>query len=377
MTKKHILQFVPYYPPHIGGVEMVAQSIAEKWAEYSFWNSYIITSDIDVMIPNTFEKILYKNREIGYIQNGVEIFLVPSFEPVHNFPVFNIFSKQYRNILSYIKNKNEDISVITHTRFFLSSFFWALFAKKYKYAHTHIEHGSYFVKTGKAIVDTCSKIYDISLWKYSLHKARSVFSISDASGKFIRDNFWIKSTKTWYRGIDIPKNSIDKTWDVCFLFIGRLTGLKNVSALIESYKSWNFTQKLYIIWDGDERQNLEKQSAWENIEFLWSMENKKTIEFLQTRNCILINPSFQEWLPTTVIEWLMTKNVVIATNVWGTSEISQGYDLITYNVWNREVLTEKMNDALENFSTLSWESYKSVLGKFDWEKGIRELYNNI
>jgi hypothetical protein len=32
------------------------------------------------------------------------------------------------------------------------------------------------------------------------------------------------------------------------------------------------------------------------------MENKKIIEFLQKNKCIVINPSFQEGLPTTVIE---------------------------------------------------------------------------
>lgn len=43
---------------------------------------------------------------------------------------------------------------------------------------------------------------------------------------------------------------------------------------------------------------------------------------------IFVNPSYQEGLPTTVIEALLAHCVVVATDVGGTKEISDKQDLI-------------------------------------------------
>jgi len=62
------------------------------------------------------------------------------------------------------------------------------------------------------------------------------------------------------------------------------------------------------------------------------MKEKEFIrKFLSESNCILINPSYQEGLPTTVIEGLLTKSVVIATDVGGTREISEEEDLLLFS----------------------------------------------
>ena len=58
---------------------------------------------------------------------------------------------------------------------------------------------------------------------------------------------------------------------------------------------------------------------------------------------ILVNPSFQEWLPTTVLEWLVAKCVVVATDVGGTKEISDHKDLILVKKWEISDLQKNWN----------------------------------
>jgi hypothetical protein len=63
--------------------------------------------------------------------------------------------------------------------------------------------------------------------------------------------------------------NIKKTWDIKFIFIWRLVNLKWVKDLVNAYsKSW-LKNELIIIWDWDDKNNLENISKWLNIKFLW------------------------------------------------------------------------------------------------------------
>ena len=89
---------------------------------------------------------------------------------------------------------------------------------------------------------------------------------------------------------------------------------------------------------------------------------------------ILINPSHQEWLPTTVLEWLISKCVVVATDVWWTSEISDKWDLILVKAWDENDLKKWLENALKNYENLAWESYESLKEKFSWERNVKEYF---
>jgi len=355
----NIIQFTPYYPPHIGWVEKVVYDIHENWND---WESLVVTSNIWIENIDVWENII----------------VYPAFNIVNNFPFPKFWKPDFWKAIKKLqKNITSDTRIITHTRFFFSSIVGWIFARKNKLKWTHIEHGSAFVNSGNTLIDICSKVYDITLWKYCIKKSDTVLAISTAAKVFLELTYKRVDIDIWYRGIDIMKNIIEKQWDICFVFVGRLTKLKNVSSLLESYKKWNFTQKLYIFWDGDEKQNLENQSKWKNIEFLWATDNQKIIDFLQKNKCIVINSSIQEWLPTIVIEWLITKNLVIATNVWGTSEISSYKDLLIYEAPDIESLITHMKQWLKNYDSYSWESYNYINVKFSMKNSINNLYNYI
>ena len=380
MKKINIIQFTPYFPPHKWGLETVWQEISKYWVQNNYWDFINVTTEFDQQ-NHGGEKIIFDWEEIWYKKDGYQVLVSPSIEIVYNFPMYKFWDKKYKIIqkylYSYIENSNCEYRVVTHTRFFLSTFFWWLFARKYKIKWLHIEHGSGYAKLGSIFKTYIWTIYDHTLGKWSFKKADFILPISWACEKFVFKVGWNISHKTrvFYRWLDLDIKQKQKKWDIKFVFVWRLVSLKWVSDLIEAYITSGVKEELIIIWDGDESNKLKDQAKWHNITFLGFQNSDFVIDFLNSHNCIFINPSYQEWLPTTVIEWLATRNVVIATDVWGTKEISQKDDLIIINSWDVGALKDKILYALQNYDALNWLSLEHVNEKFNWNNNIKKLYS--
>ena len=419
----NILQFSPYFPPHKWGVETVAEEIADYWTKKWYWKVINITFDVWQKSPHPQSLSLGGEGSIrSYNQKWYKVFLLPSFDIIPNFPVPKFWKKEFWDVLrelrNYISNNNTSPQpcpalsskeernttfqaslskqtspqpspleergeiktiVLSHTRFFLSSFIAGIFARKNKLQWIHIEHGSDYVKLSSTLKSKISYIYDKIIWKWIFKRADKILAISEACKKFIIKEFIVREVEVFYRGMSFENilEKIEKKWEIQFVFIWRLVKLKWVEDLIEVYKKWKFSEKLMIIWDGEERKYLEKKSQWVNIEFLWFQDKKFIYNYLQKNNCIVINSSYQEWMPTTVLEALMNHCPVIATDVWGTSEISDWEDLQLFQSWNIGELMEKIQFSLENYDVLKWKSFSIIKNRFDRENNIQNLFDKV
>ena len=383
--KINIIQFMPYFPPHKWGVETVWEEIGKYWIKNNFWEFINIVTEFNQQEElEKDEKIIFENKIIWYKKDWYEVLVCPSIEIINNFPVYKIWTKKYRLIKKYLQKKvwenKNNFRGITHTRFFLTSLIWGLFTRRNWIKWIHIEHWSDYVKLSSKLKTKLSIIYDKIFWKWIFKKADKILSISKACKSFINREFVDRKVDIFYRGLELNTFNIEKKWNIKLLFIWRLVKLKWVDYLLEVYKNLWINNKLIIIWDGEERQKLEnfiQNNKIKNVKFLW-FQNKNFIEkFLAENNCILINPSYQEWLPTTVIEWLFYKNVVIASDVWGTNEISNKEDLILFKAWDKKELEEKIKFSIKNYEILKWLSFENVKEKFDWDKNILKLYNIV
>lgn len=380
--KINIIQFTPYFPPHNWGLETVWKEIWKYWCENKLWSFINITTTFEQLNSlNKYENIIFKWKVIWYKLESYEVLVCPSIELINNFPIYKIWSKEYKLIVKYLKKKISDnknsFRVITHTRFFLTSFLWGLFARKNDIKWIHIEHGSSYVKLSSKIKSYISIIYDKIIWKWIFKKADIILSISEACNKFIDNKFIKRDISVFYRWLDLSNIVIKKAWNIKFIFVWRLVHLKWVSDLIESYKKAWIKNELIIIWDWEEKNSLKSISKWFNINFLWYKDRKVIINYLSENNCILVNPSYQEWMPTTVIEWLSTWCVVVASNVWWTSEISDEKDLVLFEAWNIEELKEKLKSTVDNYNKLNWLSLKLINEKFNREINIYNLYHLV
>ena len=384
MEKKiNIIQFMPYFPPHKWGVETVWEEIWKYWVKNNLWFFINIITEFDQNIELwENQKIIFENEIIWYKKDWYEVLICPSLEIINNFPIYKIWNKKYKLILKYLNDKIwgniEDFRIITHTRFFLTSFIWWLFSRKNNIKWVHVEHWSNYVRLSSKIKTNLSIIYDKIFWKWIFKKTDKILAISKACKSFINNEFVDKEVYIFYRWIGLKELKIEKLGEIKLVFIWRLVKLKWVDYLLEVYKKLNINLELIIIWDWEEKNNLEKfikKNNIKNVKFL-GFRNKNFVEkFLSENKCILINPSYQEWLPTTVIEWLFYENIVIASNVWWTKEISNNNDLILFEAWNKKQLEKYIIFSIKNYEILFWKSKKIIKEKFSWDKNIVNLYN--
>lgn len=376
MKKKNIIQFIPYFPPHIWGVEKVWEDIFLRW---TYWRSIVFYWEIgdNEGVYNEGDNINIDNKKYIWY---------PSFDIVDNFPIPLLWTKRYRFAIKKLEelideNKDEDFYIITHTRFFLSSLMWWRFAKKNNLKWIHIEHGSDYVKLSSKFKSRIAYFYDKSIWKYIFKKSDTVLAISHAAEKFIRTEFWKTNVNVWYRGIDFPIIGVKDDSKIKIIFVWRLVHLKWVHILLEAFSKSKINNTLIIFWNGEEKNNLEllSKKLWieKRVIFKGFVDSTEINKYISKNRCILVNPSYQEWMPTTVIEALSTKNIVIATDVGGTKEISSSEDLILFKSWDIQSLTQKLWEAIKKYSDLEGKSYNHIYERFSWDKSLEKLYKYL
>jgi len=321
---------------------------------------------------------------ISYEQDGYTVMILPAFELISNFPVPKIRSPTFWSQIQKIKAEKADI-IQTHTRFFLSSFLWWLLAKLQKIKRIHIEHGSGFVKGLSRRKTTFARCYDQIFWRLIFRLADSLVAISQANLPFIQQ-FTSKKISVIYRGFNftpVLREKKEKPDQILIGFVGRLVKLKGVDLLIEAFAQLEQEYRnlrLQIIWDGEERCNLEKQvealGLWDKISFLWYQSPEKVYSDFLPHIDIFVNPSLQEGLPTTVIEALFAQCITVATGVGGTREIADGEDFIVVEPWSVEALKGALNQALALVWKANWASYQQVRERFGWKRGVGEYLEN-
>jgi len=322
---RRVMHFTPYFPPHAGWLEMYVQEWSSQYVQ-RWWDVCVVT-----LSPGQWGRV---SRE----ENGVKIIVLPAYDIISGFPLPLFFLPSFWRELREAKKWSPEI-IHTHTRFFLSSFLWGIFAKSLSLPWIHIEHGSGFVVSNKRIVEQVSRLYDETLWKWTLRHASRVITVSKMCEKFVRESFSVQDVETIYRWI-LPTHSsvLRDENDISIGYVGRLVDLKWVDILIQSFAKslWEYEGEkrvtLKIVWDGTERESLEKLvlSLWiQNlVVFLGKRDILEVREKLLPSFHIFVNPSLQEGLPTTVIEALVAGCRVIATDVGGTKEIHERFPFV-------------------------------------------------
>ena len=364
-----VLQFLPYFPPHIWGVEAFAKERSSAFSEQKKWKLINV-----VFSPGQ------PGNLTSYEQDGYTVMILPAFELISNFPVPKIRSPTFWSQIQKIKAEKADI-IQTHTRFFLSTFLWWLLAKLRKIKRIHIEHGSGFVKGLSWRKTAFARCYDQILWRLIFRLADSLLAISQGNLRFIQQ-FTSKKISVIYRGFNLSpvlREKKEKTDQIFIGFVGRLVKLKGVDLLIEAFAQLGQEYRnlrLQIIWDGEEKFALEKQAealgVWDKISFLWYQSPEKVYSDFLPHIDIFVNPSLQEGLPTTVIEALFAQCITVATDVGGTKEIADGEDFIVVEHWNVEALKGGLNQALVLVWKANWASYEQVRERFDWKRWVEE-----
>ncbi|OQA51817.1 MAG: putative teichuronic acid biosynthesis glycosyltransferase TuaC [candidate division WS2 bacterium ADurb.Bin280] len=301
-----ILLVSPYFFPHRGGVEQFNLELSK----------YLAKSHDLTVLSSKFNS----EKESEYFL-GFKIVRIPHFNllggtlPV---PKSNLIVKKI------IDSSNFE-TIITSTRFFPINFLITFYANRRKLKHVHIEHGSGFATLRNRLLSLISKVYDLIIGRYVLRSADVVFGISKKSVDFAK-SLGARRTDLFYNSVDckfFDRTTNKKNHDrIIIAFIGRFIHAKGIHDLIEVFKTIEGENLvLKIVGAGNYEHKLKELSkADKRIKFIVE-PSREQIRDLLCATDIFVNPSYNEGLPTSVLEAGASSCAAIATDVGGTSEI--------------------------------------------------------
>ncbi len=356
---KKVLVYCPYYPPHMGGLESHADE----------FNKYLSKLDYKITVFTPRLPISGLEKELKY--NGVNIIRFPAWEIIPNYPLPQFWNIKFWKLWNEVWKKKYDW-VISRTRFFNTTLLALCHAKIKKIKWMHIEHGSDFVKLNNNFFSIIAQLYDYIFGYIVLRLANIVVANSQASAEFCSKIYKNRKYEVIYRGVEVEKiNKIKPKIlfknNFIILYAGRLIDGKGVGDLIKAVlKIKNNDWQLLIVGDGPKRKEWEKMSN-SQIKFLGQKTNDELIGIMKGCN-LVVNPSYTEGLPTSMVEASICGIPVIASDVGGTKEI-------VINGVNGYLVKPKNVDELSEKITLMMKSkfkVKKMINKFDWNISIKK-----
>jgi glycosyltransferase involved in cell wall biosynthesis len=337
--------FSSYFLPHKGGVENYVYQLAKRLVKkkHTVW---VVTSEL----PNT------KKQEV---MDGIRIIRISSVEllsdrlTLHMAPVSEAFQK-----LGKVD------AVITNTRLYPLSFAAGLHAHRNGIPWLHIEHGTAqpydnpVIQAGVKLVDTT--------FGHWIMKHAFVAGVSRASCAFAK-KLGASKCEIVHNGVDTKffDGVKKKHKGIKIAFVGRLIKDKGVQDLFKAVKG--LKAETIIVGKGPYEAELRKLGGT----FLGEKDSKG-VRAVLTSSDILVNPSYGEGLPTSVLEAGAMGLAVVATDVGGTSEIvADGKSGFLVNSGDVKMLHTRISQLIKNArlrEQFGKELQKNVREKFDWDR---------
>lgn len=370
--EKRVLVCAAYFNPHIGGYESYIKGL------YSRINNNL---QVDILVSDFQGNPEFEKRDGMNVYRLDSICLLGNMYPIPkiNFRNFKIL----RNILN-----TEYLFVNTHTRFFMSSFLGFVISKLKTTKLIHTEHGVGPIIFDNYFVNLISSIYDRIIGKMIIRLADINIGISKASCKFL-ENMGAKNVYLVQNGVETnlfkkKRNNLKENLKISddfkvITFTGRLIYAKGVQDLINCFftlKTRGIYAKLLIIGDGSYRNNLE-ELANNDKDILFLGLREDIVDILNITD-VLVNPSYSEGLPTSILEAASVGVPIIATDVGGTKEIFIDEMGFLIREKDKIMLLENLVKVLEfDDNQLSREiRRKYIKDNYDWEK-IVDIYLKI
>src|SRR5680860_81706 len=213
-------------------------------------------------------------------------------------------------------------------------------------------------------------------------KASRVVSISNEVKEFLIEYFKVPHSKieVIYNGVDFEKflsfQKADKDWEPIFGTIARLDKIKGHIYILKAFKKLkNEGVKLprfIFIGNGSERENLEyftKENGLSNVKFVGEVLDVG--DFLKQID-VFVFPSLSEGLGVAIIEALIAKKLIIASNIGGIKElIKHNKTGILVKPANTDDLYKAIKRVLENKN----EAIRLRDASFKWINENRQLFD--
>lgn len=311
----------PYYRPHVGGLETYVEELDHAlWAAGSVEAITVFTPDLPSGDP-------LDERE----PDGTRVIRYPALELIPNFPVPKVWTRSWWRALRAAASVRPD-AVVGHTRFFVPSAVALLHARRLRVPYVHVEHGSDFVQMDRGWAGAVARLYDETLGRLVLRFADVRIAVSAAAADFVRDLAGVEA-EVVHRGL--PLGRLDAASPAAeaaelaagrplLVYVGRLIDGKGVADLVEAVEGLDREVLCVVVGDGPRRADLERQAAAagrpDRFAFLGYLPEDEALRWVLAAD-VVVNPSYTEGLPTTVLWAAACGRAVVATDVGGTPEV--------------------------------------------------------
>ena len=366
-----IIQITPYYPPHIGGMELRVRDLSERLAEKNHHVSvitsdqgsfaHVATQDNDLIITYLKSRIFLNTTIIPRLVT--ELFRIPKKSIVH-VHISQAFVPEVTILICRLRG----IPVIAHIRLdpkpshFIGIFIQPLHQRLILKPSLHL--ATRVIVLTDDYVDLMARKYGLAKDRITVIPNATTFPISKRGSKKLHN-------------------------PVRILLVGRLATQKNIPLLIAAtkrLKQENIHLSVTIAGEGDKEATLKrivkKDGLESDIKFVGRLDKSLLIKAYS--NCdIVVQTSREEAFSSVLIETMAMAKPLIATNIEGTrSIIKDGYNGLLIDPKSIDNLVEaikKLIDSQKLRDKLVQNGLK-VIKKYTWDevvKSTEKVYEEV
>ncbi len=317
-------------------------------------------------------------------------------------------AQHVQGLTKFLQNKGHEVEIISsentftipikglkNPSFMVSSFLKSKFKKDQDIVHAHNIPAALAMKnsSGKKILSIhgifsqqINQIHGNTAGNISQKFENDALKWADAITVISKEAF-DHYTNLGYNVFQVP-NAIDmasleinqeKRYPKQVIFAGRLSNEKGIDSLILIAQKLSNEIHLIILGAGPEEQKIKDLTKiHKNIHFLGYQNKKETISLIRGSD-VLIQPSLQEGISSTLLEAMACKTAIIASNVGGNTELIQNnVNGIILDPKDIDSFTQQILYLLNNEQSrksLVENAFKTVK-KYDWSQ-IGNLYLDI
>ena len=367
-----------FFPPHIGGIEKVAEEQCKRLPKLGY--------QISVLTSKT-----HKQNE--HRIEGIHVFPYPVLSlaervglpyPVPLFKAYKIFTEVIRKC---------DI-VHVHGHPYMSSYIACKIAKKYKKPLILTQHNTFI--DFRSWLNIVEHLNDWVVGSMVLKDADRVITVSGKTMEYVLKLGADKSkTSVMYNGVDqnffYPMNkerSKDKLGlpenKLLILTVRRLVYKNGLDTLLESASllARDCPNLLFIVvGNGPDRKfmtnRIRQLGVNDNVRLAGFVPEELLPLYYNAADYFVIPSSSGEGLPLVLLEAMACGLPVIATTVGGTPEIIKDMvNGVLVPPRNQEALAQTISKLLslkEESQAIRIESRKTVEANLNWDKNVRQL----
>ena len=349
--KPAIVHVTSSYPPNLGGLEKVVQTLARIQSRIGL-KSYVITAR-----SNNEEKV----------SDAVEVTYLNS----HRIANTTIMPGLFPRLLHLRRN---DVVHLHIVQAYAPEIVWlASKVKGFHYiAHIHLD----VPPTGRA--GFMLKVYKPLLLKRVLRAASFVTVFTKEQKLEVNSKYGVDLAK-----IKVIPNGVEEIFyynkprklhkKPRLLFVGRLEIQKNLPLLLNALDGISEQFETTIVGEGSLSSDLKKMAKTlklKNVKFVGRKDDKKLLSYYK-RSDIFVLPSEREGMPLALLEAMAMGLPIVATNVTGSRDVvkngKNGYLVPFGNVKSFRSALLKVKSNKSTYKKLSQTSRK-MADKYSWEK---------